>query len=105
MAISKAQIEKTKQEIEAAQRELPEAGQFRASVSSLRDTLSILKDVWNTDGGEHKTAELASCITELENYNAIIESELQSVKVQKVSYYPQTHRSFKSKVKAEFKSA
>lgn len=105
MAISKEQIEKTKQEIEAAQRELPEAGQFRASISSLRDTLSILKDVWNTDGGAHQTAELASCIAELENYNTIIESELQSVKNQEVSYYSQTHRSFKSKVKIQTKSA
>ena len=105
MAISMEQVEKTKQEIEAAQRELPEAGQFKASISSLRDTLSILKDVWNTDGGAHQTAELASCITELENYNSIIESELQSVKSQQVSYHTQTHRSFKSKIKVESKSA
>lgn len=94
MAISFVQVEKTKKEIEAAQQELPEAGQFRASMASLRDTLSILRAVWNTDGGEHKTAELESCITELENYNAIIESELQSVKNQKVSYTKQNHRNF-----------
>lgn len=94
MAISRVQVMNTEKDIKAAQQELPEAGQFRSAIASLRDTLSILRVVWNTEGGAHQTAELESCITELENYNMIIESELESVKNASVSYTTQHHKNF-----------
>lgn len=92
MAISSAEVEKTKQDIEAAQRELPEAGQFNASVASLRDTLLILKDVWNTQGGANEIGKLNSCIEELEGYSSYIEEELEAVKSATVNAFTSHHK-------------
>ena len=82
MAISYNQVINTEKEIIAAQQELPEAGQFKASISSLRDTLLILKDVWNTEGGANQIGKLNSCI----------EEQLQALKSAKVTYTTYHHK-------------
>ncbi len=92
MAISYNQVINTEKEIIAAQQELPEAGQFKASISSLRDTLLILKDVWNTEGGANQIGKLNSCIEELENYSSYIEEQLQALKSAKVTYTTYHHK-------------
>lgn len=70
------------EKITTAQQELPEAGKFNACIASLKEILGLLKEVWNTDGGQHSISKLEECINDLEGLSGI-ESCISSVKTVK----------------------
>lgn len=77
--ISVEEVNAAIQKITAAQQELPESGKFNACVSSLKEILGILKEVWDTDEGQHSTSKLEECINDLEGLSEI-ESYITAVK-------------------------
>lgn len=69
--ISVEEVNAAIQKITTAQQELPESGKFNACVSSLKEILGILKEVWDTDGGQHSTEKLEECINDLEGLSGV----------------------------------
>lgn len=77
--ISVEEVNAAIQKITTAQQELPESGKFNACVASLKEILGLLKEVWDTDGGQHSTSKLEECINALEGLSGI-ESYITAVK-------------------------
>ncbi len=77
--ISVEEVNAAIQKITTAQQELPESGKFNACVASLKEILGLLKEVWDTDGGQHSTSKLEECINDLEGLSGI-ESYITAVK-------------------------
>lgn len=73
------EIDAVIEKITTAQQELPESGEFNACIASLREILGLLKEVWNTDGGQHSISKLEECINDLEGISGI-ESYISAVK-------------------------
>ncbi|MDD5826993.1 MAG: hypothetical protein PUD25_04420 [Bacilli bacterium] len=69
--VDQTEIDAAIGKITAAQQELPEAGKFNACISSLKEILGLLKEVWDTDGGQHSTEKLEECINDLEGLSGI----------------------------------
>lgn len=69
--VDQTEIDAAIGKITSAQQELPEDGKFNACISSLKEILGLLKEVWNTDGGQHSTEKLEECINDLEGLSEI----------------------------------
>lgn len=77
--VDRPEIDAAIDKITSAQQDLPEEGKFNSCVASLKETLGLLREVWNTDGGEHNIKKLEECINDLEGLSGI-ESCISSVK-------------------------
>lgn len=69
--IDQTEIDAAIGKITAAQQELPEDGKFNACISSLKEILGLLKEVWDTDGGQHSIEKLEECINDLEGLSGV----------------------------------
>ena len=77
--VSQAEEKKKKNAILEAQQSLPATGQFTSAITSLKEILGLVNEVWDSEGGHKEQAKLAECINELEGYSDI-ESQLGTVK-------------------------
>ncbi len=77
--VSQAEVDEVKNAILEAQQSLPATGQFTSAITSLKEILGLVNEVWDSEGGHKEQAKLAECINELEGYSDI-ESQLGTVK-------------------------
>lgn len=77
--VSQAEVDEVKNAILEAQQSLPATGQFTSAITSLKEILGLVNEVWDSEGGHKEQAKLAECINELESYSDI-ENQLCAIK-------------------------
>lgn len=77
--VSQAEVDEVKNAILEAQQSLPATGQFTSAITSLKEILGLVNEVWDSEGGHKEQAKLAECINELESYSDI-ENQLWAIK-------------------------
>ena len=91
--VSEEQVEEAKKAFEDAKSELSATGEFTASITSLKEVMTILSDVWQTSGGVQEISKITYIADELDNY-ADIETQVSALASATVSVSKGYHKDY-----------